>query len=261
MNIAYVCCDFGVPVFGFKGASVHCREMIEAFRRAGHAITLFSPAIDMEARDKENRFSDAEGLPPVKLRPIGADPRHRELFKDFEKLDKFLGMKTRIRQEVRNLFYNMTIYDAAIDELRDAEIDFVYERYTLVATAGIRLARDLGVPHVLEVNAPLAYEQEKMRGLEMKDLARQLERRIYCDADRLIVVSSNLKEYALSCGVPEGSIHVVPNSVDPSRFRITEEERAAVRARLGLDGRCVRIRGRSPWPRPIHRASIARCAP
>ena len=76
---------------------------------------FFSPAIDMEARDAENRFSDAQGLPPVNLRSIGADERHRELFVDFEKLDKFLGMKTRIRQEVRNLFYNMTIYEAAIE--------------------------------------------------------------------------------------------------------------------------------------------------
>jgi len=249
MKIAYVCCDFGVPVFGFKGASVHCREMIEAYRRAGHSVSLFSPAIDMEARDGENRFSDVPGLPPIELRPIGADPHHRELFVDFEKLDKFLGMKTRIRQEVRNLFYNMTIYEAAIDELRRASVDFVYERYTLAATAGNRLARDLGVPHILEVNAPLAYEQEKMRGLEMKDLARQLERRIYCEADRLVVVSSNLKKYAISCGVPEDSIDVVPNSVDPSRFQITEEERGAARARYGLEGRCVIgfVGGLKPW--------------
>ena len=60
---------------------------------------------------------------------------------------------------------------------------------------------------------------------------------------------SNLKEYAISCGVPESSIDVVPNSVDPSRFQITEEERKAARARYGLDGRCVIgfVGGLKPW--------------
>lgn len=249
MHVGYVCSDFGVPVFGFKGCSIHVREMIEALRRAGHEVSLFSPAIDMDERDGENRFDPDPSLLPVNLHPVAADGRHLELFRDFEKLDKFLGQKTRIRQEVRNLFYNMTLYDAAYAALREKPIDFVYERYTLLSASGTSLARDLGVPHLLEVNAPLAYEQEKMRGLEMKELAKGLESRIFGEADRLLVVSDALKEFAVSRGVAEDRIHVIPNSVDPTRFRISGAERDAMRVRLSVEDRCVIgfVGGLKPW--------------
>lgn len=56
-------------------------------------------------------------------------------------LDEFLAMKTRVRQELRNLLYNLTLYEKARDYLRANPVDFIYERYTLFAAAGIRLAR------------------------------------------------------------------------------------------------------------------------
>ena len=194
MHVGYVCSDFGVPVFGFKGCSIHVREMIEALRRAGHEVSLFAPAIDMDERDGENRFDPDPSLPPVNLHPGAADGRHLEFFRDFEKLDKFLGQKTRIRQEVRNLFYNMTLYDAAYAALREKPIDFVYERYTLLSASGTSLARDLGVPHLLEVNAPLAYEQEKMRGLEMKELAKGTVKGLYVMGEDIVISEPNVAQ-------------------------------------------------------------------
>ena len=37
MRIAYVTADFGVPVFGTKGASIHVRELTRALVSLGHA--------------------------------------------------------------------------------------------------------------------------------------------------------------------------------------------------------------------------------
>ena len=54
MNIAYISADFGVPIFGYKGASVHVREMIAALHKAGHAVCVISPA--MEPRTHECLF-------------------------------------------------------------------------------------------------------------------------------------------------------------------------------------------------------------
>src|SRR2546425_6982298 len=38
MKIAYVCCDPGIPFLGFKGASVHVREITTALQARGHSV-------------------------------------------------------------------------------------------------------------------------------------------------------------------------------------------------------------------------------
>lgn len=230
MNIAYISADFGVPVFGYKGASIHVREMVAALRKAGHAVCIISPAI--EKAESERRDDN------VALLPVPAAERHLLLAQELEVLDEFLGMKTRVRQELRNLLYNLTLYEKVREYLRAHPVDFIYERYTLFAAAGIRLAREFGVPHILEVNAPLAYEQEKTRGMEMKALAAETERRIFRDTDRVIVVSRQLQEFVISCGVPPSRIQILPNSVDPRRFAKARGDHS-VRAQLQLEDKRV----------------------
>jgi glycosyltransferase involved in cell wall biosynthesis len=204
--------------------------MVAALRKDGHAVCIISPAIEKTTGEE----IDAN----VALLPVPAAERHLLLSQELEALDGFLDMKTRVRQELRNLLYNLTLYEKARDYLRAHPVDFIYERYTLFAAAGIRLARELGVPHILEVNAPLAYEQEKTRGMEMKALAAATERRIFHDTDRVIVVSRQLQEFVVSCNVPPSRIQILPNSVDPLRFAKARGDRS-VRTRLQLDGKRV----------------------
>ncbi len=244
MNIAYLTADFGVPIFGYKGASIHVREMVGALRRAGHAVCIISPAVD-EGKEGRGKSAAESSLPRVMkslagtdLLPVLPPERLAQLLEDFEKLDKFMGMKTRLRQEVRNLLYNLALHEKALAHLQRQPVDFIYERYTLFSFAGIRLARALGVPHILEVNAPLAYEQEKNRGLEMKALAAETERRIFRETDRVVVVSRQLQEFVASCGVPAARIHLLPNAVDPQHFVVADHGQA-VRAKYQLDGKRV----------------------
>lgn len=242
MNIAYVSADFGVPIFGYKGASIHVREMITAWCAAGHTVCFFSPAIEQAHNEKiDDRAAAAltekcQGR--LLLRAVAPAEKHAQAVKELEALDKFWDMKTRLRQEVRNALYNLSLYEKALPHLQAFAPDFVYERYSLFGHAGIRLARELGVPHLLEVNAPLAYEQEKMRGLEMKERARESERRVFCGSDCVLAVSRQLQEYAVSCGVPEQRIHILPNAVDPLRFMVDEPGRK-IRAHYRLEGRRV----------------------
>jgi glycosyltransferase involved in cell wall biosynthesis len=224
MNIVYISADFGVPISGYKGASVHVREMIAAWHKAGHTVCVISPAMEPATHEA--------------FLPLPAAAHHLRICQELEGLDTFLGMKTRIRQELRNLLYNLTLYEKALPYLQSHQVDCIYERYSLFSYAGIRLARAFGVPHILEVNAPLAYEQEKMRGLEMKELACQTERRIMRGTDAVIVVSRRLQEFVASCGVPAAHIHILPNAVDPQRFA-TADHGAAIRTQLQLDGKRV----------------------
>ena len=246
MNIAYITADFGVPVFGFKGASIHVREMVRALQTAGHSVRVYSPSIydskerggELAGKDNAQEDSFSSDNPQVEFHAVLPHERHLQIFQELEKLDKFLGVKTRIRQELRNLLYNLTMHETALDSLRAWRPDFIYERYALFGFAGIRLARQLEVPHLLEVNAPLAYEQEKMRGLEMKELARAAEQSIYRETDQVLVVSRQLHETVAACGVPDERIRVLPNAVDPNRFLSATGGRL-VRERHGLANKRV----------------------
>lgn len=240
MNLAYITADFGVPIFGFKGASIHVREMVTALQNCGHTLCAISPATEDEGQTwGEVVAPTAPFAAPVQrrgninfltVRP-GAEQLH--VFKELEALDKFWGVKTRTRHELRNQLYNLALYEAALAWARTVRLDFVYERYGLFNYAGICLARELGVPHILEVNAPLAYEQEKMRGLEMKELAREMERHVFCGSDLVLVVSQPLHDYVISCGVSPERVRVLPNAVDPQRF-VAPTQGQCVRAQYAL---------------------------
>ena len=247
MRIAYLSADFGVPIHGTKGASIHVREMVRGLSEAGHRVAVFSPAL-VEAgasrstpigADRE-ALADAEGSrgdgPPgsraavtrdpermpsggsVEFVALPPEPRHIELLEEIQSIEDRAGIKSRLRQELRNLLYNVPFLERLRAHLAAHPVDFIYERYALFAHAGEALARELGVPHLLEVNAPLAEEQERTRGLLLKELARESERRVLEGSDAVIVVSRRLAEFAVGCGVAVERVHVLPNAVDPRRF-------------------------------------------
>ena len=65
-HIAYLCADPGIPVYGNKGASIHVQNIIRAFIRAGHRVTLFANRID---------GTPPPGLETVHLVPLPAPPK------------------------------------------------------------------------------------------------------------------------------------------------------------------------------------------
>lgn len=229
MKIAYLCADFGVPIFGFKGASVHVREVVAAWQRIGHEVVVFSPSVERPAN----------GTGEITAVAVEHIPAFHQVSQELQALDHFLGMKTRVRYDLRNLWYNLVLFDAVEPRLRAEQFDFVYERYTLFNYAGVALARRLGLPHILEVNAPLCYEQEKMRGLDIKNLAHELERRIFKESDRLAVVSEQLRAFAENRGVPRERILVIPNGVNPRTFSPDPASRERMRRQLRLEGKIV----------------------
>ena len=260
MNIAYITADFGIPIFGCKGASIHVGELVTSLSRKGHSVCVISPAMNAgnENGQKSNFGEDVnpnidfatafgaafleshekELLKRLRFLSVLPPAHHLQVFTELKELDGFLGKKTTIRQELRSILYNLTLADQAAEFLRDRSIDVVYERYSAFSYAGINLARALGVPHILEVNAPLSYEHEKRRGMELKELVRDVERQIFRQADHVVVVSQHLKEFVSSCGVRESSISVLPNGVDPRRFMIVGNGKS-VRELYGLNGKRV----------------------
>ncbi|MDQ2911423.1 MAG: glycosyltransferase [Actinomycetota bacterium] len=225
MRIAYLSADLGVPVFGTKGASVHVRELCQALASLGHEVEILT------ARAGGPRPAGFD-VPVHEIPAEGGDLRDR-----------------------RALHAAAALRRRGLALLQDFSADVIYERYALFGTAGSALALELELPFLVEVNAPLSDEQATYRKLALDLTARRLERGVLRSADRVIVVSRWLRRWAIELGVEARRVAVLPNGVDPDRFKPTDAG-GVVRARLGLDGPIVGFLGTlKPWhdvPALIH---------
>ncbi|MBT8063261.1 MAG: glycosyltransferase family 4 protein [Gammaproteobacteria bacterium] len=101
---------------------------------------------------------------------------------------------------------------------RSRGIDLVYERYALGSDTAAQFAARRDIPLVLEVNSPLANEQEQFRNRPETDLEQQRDRKLFGLASRIMCVSSLVAEYACARGADPALVEVCPNGIDASRF-------------------------------------------
>ena len=189
MRLAYVCADAGVPVFGRKGCSIHVQEVLRALLRRGIDVDLFATRLGGE----RPRF--LENLRVHTLPASAGDAATRERLA---------------------LSANRDLEEALT---REGPFDVVYERYSLWSFAAMVYARNVGVPGVLEINAPLIEEQERHRGLVDRGRAERVADRCFASATALIAVSEPMARRLESHPSARGRVRVVANGVDPERFR------------------------------------------
>lgn len=190
MRIAYVCADGGIAVFGEKGASVHIAAMAHAFCRTGNEVQVLCAKRGLGSAEYPVEQVSA-GLPQP---------------------------DDRAGKERSHIATAAAIEDRLVTLHRTWRFDLIYERYSLWSTAGVRAARRLGVPVVVEVNAPLVAEQAEFRALMLADEARAIEGEVFRRADALAVVSDELVAYVTARGATPGRVHVIRNAVDTDRF-------------------------------------------
>ena len=218
MKILYLCPDLGIPVLGRKGAAVHVREMIAAFARAGHRVTLAAQTLTKFPTDERASVK-------ARVIQIPANPAVTTAVQWLKDFNERLGVENPLPGELRRILYNKQLVRGLKRWFRRNRPAFIYERASLYATAGARLAEKFKVPHLVELNAPLAVEQEAYRATGFGQLAAQAERWTLTHADAVIVVSTELRKHALSLGVKPGKIHVIPNGVNRELFYPNATER------------------------------------
>lgn len=211
MKILYLCPDLGIPVLGRKGASVHVRELIAAFARTGHQVTLAAQTLLKSPTDEPARVRARVIHVPSDLFVVSAT----QALKNF---NEQLGVANPLPGELRRICYNETLYRELKRRFLKHKPNFIYERASLYATAGARLAAKFKVPHIVELNAPLAVEQAAYRATGFGELAAEAERHTLTQADAVIVVSTELAKHVRKLGVPAKRIHVMPNGVNPELF-------------------------------------------
>lgn len=194
------------------GQAVHIEEMVHALRALGHEVRVVAPAA-----------ADAASA------PMGQD----------------LGWVHKLRQrlpgavyELLELAYTGVAYRRLAAAAREFQPDVIYERYNLYLLAGLLLKRRLGVPLLLEVNAPLVHERSKFGGLKLQRLARWAEGQAWRGADAVLPVTHVLGQYVSAYGVPAQRMVVIPNGINEAHFAQAPTPDEA-KQRLGWPGALV----------------------
>lgn len=181
-RLAYLCADSGIPYGANKGAAVHLRELVAALADAGAEVLLVVTGIS----------SDAPPLPEgVRLEVLPGAEKH-------------VPASQRLRDEPAHATW-------LSERLRSFRACALYERLALHSAAGSRAARMVGIPHVVELNAPLPEETARYRRLDAPHEADAFERMVLRDAALVLPVTGPLAEYALRRGAR--NVEVVPNAV------------------------------------------------
>lgn len=203
-RIAYVSADPGIPPDGSKGASVHFRAMAAAFARLGVALDVFVA-----------RAGDTAGFAPHRAHCVPT-PRGQGAAGEVRQLGHAGTMLQAMQQAGPHLA--------------------VYERLSLYGLAGLAHARALGVPFVVEANAPLWREAADYRGLLLPNAARGICLDVLAAADRVFAVSRALATELVDSGVDASRIEVLGNGADLARFRsaVPAARPAALRGRPTL---------------------------
>lgn len=174
--------DPGVPIHGPSGASAHLRGIARGFAERGHEVTV-GALLHSDARGRIDSplgvrsFTTGRRPWPDGLRTFGEQHDARRLARRAERLGPY---------------------------------DLIYERYSLFCDAGVRLAHRLGIPHVLEVNAPLSLERGRRS---------RVERRVLRATDRVVAVSPWLTRWAREQGATD--VQLVPNGSNLVRVGAT----------------------------------------
>lgn len=234
-SILTVAAGMGLNPFAMNnGPAVHLRDLHRAFAATGYRSEILC------AGPRRRQLEDPAG---ILFRGVGP-PLGSILFAGLPDIQEWMYSRRFLAEGLR--------------AARRLDPRFIYERDSLFNTGGVKLARRLGLPHLLEVNAPLRRERHHFRRFRFERLAARCEAEVYRGTSAVIAVSGRIREYLLQRGVPEEKIHVVPNGADTGRFP-ADLHRAAALQDLGLPADRVLV-GHVGTLKPWHGiADLAEC--
>jgi glycosyltransferase involved in cell wall biosynthesis len=203
--------------------AVHLRGMVDAMRDAGHRVELLGPP-----------GTDPYAAPGPAGRP---------------------GLAARFARQAPELLFELAeqAYDGRLASrlaavAADFRPDLIYERYAFFASAGGRLARRRGLPHLLEVNYTVADPLVRRRSRLLAGVARRSEGTLFRGASVIAAVSSRLVERVAAQGVPRNRCLLMPNAVDRRWWEAAARQQpAALPPRLAGQPVVGFVGGFYPW--------------
>jgi glycosyltransferase involved in cell wall biosynthesis len=192
------------------GQAVHIEEMIHSLRELGHEVRVVAPGQGDPAAGHAGSMGGKVGW-----------------------VHRLRAALPKAIYELMELSYSWVAYRRLLKAAREFQPDVIYERYNLFLLAGLMLKRKLGLPLLLEVNAPLAQEREQHGGgLGLPRLARWAEAKVWRGADVVLPVTAVLANHVKAVGVPQERLHVIPNGINEDHFASAPSP-ADAKAKLG----------------------------
>lgn len=204
------------------GQEVHIRELIAALRGAGCEVEVVAPGGDDSS---EHAMGGSRGLLGT-LRTLLPDA--------FMPLAKWA--------------YARLFTQRLIAAGRAFAPDALYERHALDNEVGRAAASRLGIPLLLEVNAPLAREEFETGRIPTLEPMLRREMTVVRSADAVLAVTRVLADILCADGVERDRIHVLHNGASASALDAPRDR--SLRNRLAPDDRTVL--GFVGFPRPWH---------
>jgi glycosyltransferase involved in cell wall biosynthesis len=206
---------------GRSSQAMHIRSLVEALKANGHEVTIVSPP----------------GVDP--LRAAGMMPflRKEDRARGFQRIWKYISCECpQFVFEIFELLYNLFLPFRLLPVLWRQPDAVLYERHAYFMFMGVLLGKWLKRPVILEVNELAGFT--RARGLILERLVRSIDAWVFSRADHILCVSRVLSDEAELRGASSERVHVLPNAIDPNRFR-SPEPGQSLRARLGLAGSIV----------------------
>ncbi|HSQ19497.1 MAG TPA: glycosyltransferase family 4 protein, partial [Blastocatellia bacterium] len=119
-----------------------------------------------------------------------------------------------------NLIFTLkSLRTLADGQVRQNEIDFIYQRYSRFNWTGVMLSAVTGLPFVLEFNGSEVWVSRQWDPIGLAWLLKRFERLNLRAADLIFVVSEVERRNLISSNVISSKVIVNPNGVDTERFR------------------------------------------
>jgi glycosyltransferase involved in cell wall biosynthesis len=149
----------------------------------------------------------------------------------------------RLVHAIGHLWNNVVVEQALTEHVESFRPDFVFELYSPYGVAGTLTCNRLGVRHVLNVHAPLAWEGATFRAQALQDAAELLEESAFRHARQIIANSRQMHDLLVDAGVDAGKIKIVINGVDLELFSPRGETRRAGPEGAVVLGFCGSLKG------------------
>ncbi|NQX92481.1 MAG: glycosyltransferase, partial [Flavobacteriales bacterium] len=219
MKILYFSPHPNIGLHTQSGPGTHIREVIAAFRKEGHEVqTLIMGG--KEPAQGQNQTAPPTGL-KQRVKPL-IPPYLWQSLKDRNllKFDRYA------KQEL-------------IQKIQEFQPDLIYERGYYMMTSGVEAAKEMGIKHCLEMNAPYPEEKLEMEGKGIHDRkASHREKQQVESTDLLVVVSSALKDYFLKrTNIDPNRVLVTPNAIRESFMEEGKDQ--DIRSSLGWGGQTI----------------------
>ena len=139
---------------------------------------------------------------------------------NYQEVYNFNSLEKYLRRSVSSIFANA---QKVKPEIIHSASNFV------VGMAGAKAAKALGIPSIYEIRGFWHLTQSTKRlgyeGSDHYNLTERLEIETAKMSDHVFTITNALKDILVENGVSENKISVLPNAVDPSKFKITAKDK------------------------------------